>query len=276
MRRYQTGSVVHYGFDHLTEYPDLVNAVFARHGGASAWPYATLNASLAVGDEAGAVVENRRRMAAALGFVLGDLVAAHQVHGTHVAIVSEADAGRGSLDAASALPETDALVTNLPGIMLSLRFADCVPVLLYDPVHRAVGIAHAGWRGTVGGVAAGTVAAMAGSFGTRPADLLAGIGPSIGPCCYNIDAPRAQLVRHSLPWSSEVLSLEREAPPHKDPWHLDLWLADRRQLMDAGLGEEHIQMAGLCTACRTDEFYSHRAEAGQTGRFAAVIGLRGN
>ncbi|MDO9066744.1 MAG: peptidoglycan editing factor PgeF, partial [Chloroflexota bacterium] len=158
------------------------------------------------------------------------------------------------------------------GAMLAMRFADCVPVLLCDPIHEAVGLAHAGWRGSAAGIASRTVRAMAQAFGTRPPDLLAGIGPSIGRCCYEVGHPVIQHFSAHFPWWREVVA------GHTGRLHLDLWEANRRQLLDAGLPAEQIAVAGICTACHTEDFYSHRREHGQeagaTGRFTAVIGLR--
>jgi YfiH family protein len=163
--------------------------------------------------------------------------------------------------------KTDALVTDVPGVFLMLRFADCVPVLFHDPVRQAVGLAHAGWRGTVSHIARATVEKMVDAFGCSPADIRAGIGPSIGPCCYEVGPEVVSAAQKAFPDAPFVLqrgSGER--------WHFDLWAANHHQLAAAGVTE--IELSGLCTACRTDEWFSHRAEGGRTGRLAAVIGLR--
>lgn len=265
--------ITYYAFQNLAHCANLIHAVSTRHGGVSAAPFATLNTSYAVGDDPDAVKENRRRIAQTLGVDPGDFVTAQQVHGTHVALI--ADSGWRMAEPSTA----DALITAIPGVMLSLRFADCVPILLYDPVRQAVGVAHAGWKGTVAGIVGHTVRAMTGAFATRPGDLLAGIGPSIGPCCYAVDEERASLVRLAFPWWQEVLGKPRQGPKRHGKegahvWYLDLWEANRRQLVQAGLAPERMEVAGLCTACHTDDFYSHRAENAKTGRFAVVIGLR--
>jgi YfiH family protein len=165
------------------------------------------------------------------------------------------------------LPETDALITSSRGVTLMLRFADCVPVLLYDPVRRVAGLAHAGWRGTVSGIARKTVQRMVSHYGCRPEDVLAGVGPSIGPCCYEVGEDVAEAVRDSMPESDDLLNARSQ-----DRWHLDLWRANVRQLAESGVLD--IEIAGTCTACRTDEWYSHRAEHGRTGRWGALLGLR--
>jgi YfiH family protein len=149
-----------------------------------------------------------------------------------------------------------------------LRFADCTPVWLYDPVQRAIGLAHAGWRGTVVGAARATVAAMQSAYGCRPADLLAGIGPAIGPCCYEVGEDVAQAIDGAFSEAAGRLL----SPQTNGKWHLDLWAANRHTLMQAGV--QQIEVAGICTACHTDEWFSHRAERGRTGRIGALIGLK--
>jgi YfiH family protein len=282
MIRTVANDLIYYRFANLAACDNLVHAVSTRLGGVSRGHLATLNLSYSVGDDPAAVVENRQRLSAALGLALDDWVAAHQVHGARVALVGAAERGRGARpdtsqtvqcigarQHTSALPETDALITAQPGLLLNLRLADCAPIFLFDPAHHAVGLAHAGWRGTVANVAAATVQAMAAAFGSRPGDLRAGIGPAIGPCCYAIGADVARQVQAALPWAAEVLA---ERPDNS--LHLDLWEANRRALLAAGLRPEHIEVAALCPACHTAEFYSHRAERWRTGRFGAVIGLR--
>lgn len=243
----------------LDAQPGLIHAVFTRHGGVSQPPHDSLNTSRAVGDDLADVAENRRRTAAALGASPDQCQWAHQVHGAHVAVVTEASG--------QAL-EADALITDRPGVLLCLRLADCVPVLLYDPVRRAVGIAHAGWRGTVAGIAAATVQAMAESFGARPADLVAGLGPSIGPCCYAVSRDVVDSPGTRFRWPASAVDVRGGV------YYVDLWQANKLQLMEAGLSEERIGMSGICTSCNTRDFYSHRAERGRTGRFTAIIGLR--
>jgi YfiH family protein len=156
-------------------------------------------------------------------------------------------------------------VTDRPGLALVMRFADCVPVLLYDPARQVVGIAHAGWRGTVDGAAASVVQTMREQFGCRPEDIQAGIGPSIGPGEYQGGEEVAAAVRENLPDPESLLARSNGA------FQFDLWEANRRIL--EAYGVTRIELAGISTARRTDEFYSHRAEHGRTGRFGAVICL---
>jgi YfiH family protein len=277
--------LVYYQFDGWAGRAHVAHGVFTRLGGRSQPPWHSLNTGHTVGDDLQAVEANHELICRALGCARGDLVSPHQVHGSRVRVVDERDKG-------GVLSETDALITATPGVMLMLRFADCVPVLFYDPVRRAVGLAHAGWRGTVAGIARVTVQAMVDELGCRPPDILAGIGPAIGPCCYEVGRDVADAVGQAmpaarLPDAGHLLSAEADtrvegtAPRRPDGrggdadrrWHLDLWAANRLQLVQAGV--PCVDVAGLCTACHTDEWFSHRAERGRTGRLGALIGLRG-
>ena len=255
----------------FSSFPEAVavHAVSTRFGGVSEGAYASLNLALHVGDDSTRVVENRRRFCRALGLAPGAICTAEQVHGERIARVTRAEAGRGSQIYAEALPATDTLMTNEPGVPLMLFFADCTPILLLDPVHRAAALAHGGWKGTVRSIAAKTVAAMQAAYGTRPEDCLAAIGPAIGPCCYEVGPEVAAQFRTAFPaFAGEILA-EREGHIH-----LDLWQANRRQLESAGLLPEHIEAAETCTACNSDVFFSYRADQGTTGRIAAVIALK--
>ena len=174
----------------------------------------------------------------------------------------------GPEDRGRVIPATDALITDTPGIALMLRFADCLPVLFYDPVRRAIGLAHAGWRGAIKGIAARTVVAMMEAYGSRPADIVAGLGPCIGPCCYQVGADVIASVKAGFNHWRGLLQSQGDGSVH-----FDLWEANRRQLTEMGV--EEIEVIQICTACRTDEFFSHRAEGGRTGRSAVMLGMRG-
>ncbi len=251
-----------YSFPLLDRWPGLLHAVFSRAGGVSEPPFDSLNASFAVQDDPDKVRANRELMARALESDPARIVSARQVHGRGVASVGRANLGGPDL------PDTDALVTDEPGVLLLLKFADCVPVILWDPVRRVVGLAHAGWRGTVLGTAAATVQHMARMHGCSPADLEAGIGPSIGPCCYQVGPDVARAAERAFPGAGVV---QREPDGES---RFDLWSANAEALMRAGVAEEKIEVAGICTRCRSDLFFSHRASGGRTGRFAVVAGVR--
>jgi YfiH family protein len=235
----------------------VIHAFTTRVGGVSEPPFDTLNLGRAAGDAASAVRENRRRALTALNRGLEDHVEASQVHGAAAAVVGVRDRGR-------KIPGVDILLTRDPAVVLAMHYADCVPVLLADPERHAVAVVHTGWRGTAAGAAAEAVRAMAAAFGSRPGHLVAAIGPAVGACCYEVDAP---VVDALGPWAWRDAVLESAG---RNRWRLDLWEANRRQLMDAGVPADAVTVAGLCTACHPDMFFSHRRDR-RTGRMAAVI-----
>ena len=282
-------SVPIYAFPGLGAFPELTHAISTRHGGVSAAPFATLNLAWSVGDSAQNVVENHQRLCDTLGLPVESLVSPRQVHGCQVHYVGAEH--RGTL-----VPGCDALITDRPGVALLLRFADCVPVLLYDPRRKAIGLAHSGWRGTVARVAGATVRAMAERFGSHPGELLAAIGPAIGPCCYEIGQDVLRGVENTFGRRSGLISLRQgpragqggrpctlpdwadpsrqvESRSRTDSLHLDLWAANARLLREVGV--QSIESAGVCTFCHCDDYYSFRAESGSTGHHGAVICLRG-
>lgn len=255
----------------FTTFPEqeVVQGFSARLGGVSEKPWDSLNMGLHVGDRPEAVQENRRRFLRALDLKAERAVSPEQVHGTQVYRVRPEDEGRGALVYGEAVPRTDALITDVPGVPLLLCFADCVPLIFYDEEHHAIGAAHAGWKGTVGGVAGNTVAAMQAAFGTEPGELLAGIGPAIGPCCYEVGEEVEARFREIWPQHGEKLFTGQEGKKH-----LNLWEANRLQLMAAGLKAENIECADTCTSCQHKWFFSYRGYGSRTGRLAAVIALR--
>ena len=263
-------------------------AVTARSGGVSAGPYATLNLSLSVGDDPGCVLENRRRLAAAFGAAPGDFVFARQVHGAGVRVVGEADrgsgarrlddaigsargaGGAGSAGEAGSAGGADALVTASPGVVLAILTADCVPIVLHDPVAGVLACVHAGWRGTVAGVTAAAVAAMRG-LGTRPSDVLAGIGPAVGADRYQVGPDVHEAVSRSFgPAAPEFIRPDPSAPGR---WLLDLPSANGHALREAGVPGPRIHAVGIPTGPAPGHFFSDRA-ARPCGRLALVARLR--
>lgn len=264
-----TGKPHLYRFGNLSAFPGLGHFVTTRIGGVSSPPYASLNLGFQVPDDPRAVLANRLRVAEAVDLPLESFVFCRQHHGAHVTVVGRHDRGRGARELADALGGTDALLTGDPDVCLVVLVADCVPILLFDPVQRAVAAAHAGWRGTVAGVAVHTVRALCARFGSAPADIRAGIGPSIGPHCYEVGPEVIQRAeRAGLSWDGLVVSRNR------DRAYFNLWEANRRQLIEAGLREKHVEVASICTHCQAEEFFSERAGHRPTGRFAAGIFLR--
>lgn len=258
MRREIIGGIVRYRFEHL-EARGVLHAFLTRLGGVSAPPFATLNLGHTVGDDLMAVEENHRRACAALDLRRAQIVSPYQVHGTHVRPVFRVHGG-------SVQPAADGLLTTVPGVALLLRFADCVPLLLFDPVRRAVGLVHAGWRGAAGNIAATAVRTFVHHVGSRPEDLWAGIGPAIGPCCYAVEPTVSAIITPAIPPAAEVFQKRNGI------LYLDLPALIRAQLAVAGVHQ--IEMANICTACHTDEWFSHRAERGRTGRFGVLIMLQ--
>ncbi|NDJ59766.1 MAG: peptidoglycan editing factor PgeF, partial [Chloroflexi bacterium] len=242
-------------------WPDLTHGVFTRHGGVSAAPWQSLNLGGNVGDDPRAVRSNHERMYAALGVADARACTVWQIHSTDVIVANGPVQGR------RWLAHADALITDRADTPLSMRFADCVPLLFRDPVRGVIGMAHAGWRGTVAGMAAQMVGALAETYGSRPTDLQVGIGPSIGPARYQVGEEVVEAARAYFGSTDEIVRRD----PSDGTAYLDLWRANQLDLEQSGVGQ--IEIARICTAERTDEFYSHRAEQGRTGRFGAVVAL---
>lgn len=250
--------LLYYQFETLAGQRGIDHAVFTRLGGVSRPPFATLNVGATVGDDPAAVLENRHIVFTEMGLLPDDVVTCYQVHSAAVAPVGMRHGGQ-------VISATDGLM-SAEGVALFLRFADCVPIILYDPVRHVAALVHAGWRGTAAGIAAVGVARMAERYGSHPDDILACIGPSIGPCCYHVgeDFVRAMIAR----WPDAAAHIARR----DGALCADLWAMNHQQLLGAGVAS--VEVARLCTACHNDEFFSHRADGGRTGRFAAIVRLR--
>lgn len=214
------------------------------------------------------ILNNRNFLAQKFGFQPSEFVFAEQVHGITVERVTPLMRGRGAFDKAGALQYSDAWITNHPNICLVAQAADCVPILFFDPVHRAIGAAHAGWKGTVKRIAANVVRAMSDEFGTQPSDLIVGIGPSAGPCCYEVGDDVISAVEKEFPKEYELLL---HYPDQQKPV-FDLWRANIYTLMEVGVPENNIELAGLCTLCNNHIFFS--ARCGDRGRFGGAIMLK--
>jgi len=258
-----------YVFSHFEATGIVVHAFTTRAGGVSAGPFSSLNMAFHVGDAPENVRFNRALVCRALGINPACLVAGRQVHGNKIGVVSKRDRGRGAFSDEDSLHDKDALVTGDAGVPLSSYYADCVPVFLLDPVRKVIALAHAGWKGTVLKISLQVVKKMTAVYGTDPKDCLAGIGPSIGPCCYEVDGRViGPLCEKFLSWRELALNVS----PGK--WRLDLWEANRRTLLEAGLKAENIIIARMCVSCRNDMFFSYRAQIGTAGRMASLIMLK--
>jgi polyphenol oxidase len=244
--------------------------VTARAGGVSSGPYESLNLSLSVGDDPGRVLENRHRLAAAFDAAPGDFVFARQVHGAGVAVVTEADRGSGTRSLDDAVEDTDALVTTSPEVVLAILTADCVPIVLHDPVAGVLACVHAGWRGTVAGVTAAALAAMQ-RLGACPADVTAGIGPAIGADRYQVGPDVHEAVTRTFgPAAAGFIRPDPSAPGR---WLLDLWAANRHALRQAGVPGPRIHTTDIPTGPVPGHFFSDRT-ARPCGRLALVARLR--
>ena len=269
MRRHQSGDVVWLSHDLFYRRRGVTNVVSTRLGGVSRKRYHALNLGLRVGDDEVAVLENRAILCRAAAIDPLAVVTARQVHGTRVAVVTAAERGRGAVSSAESIPATDALVTGDADVPLMIITADCVAVSLYDPRRHAAGIAHASWRGTLGRIAQKTIRVMEERFGTDPAHLLAAIGPSIGPCCYEVGSDVVEPFREEFPGEARSIL----ASPRTGKYHLDLWTANELQLLEAGVAPSNLERADLCTGCRTDLFYSYRKEKKKTGHMGTILML---
>lgn len=212
------------------------------------------------------VVANRKRLAEAVGFSLEQLTVGQQTHSLHVRVVGKEERGKGGVESAMRLPETDAMVTDVPEICLMVMTADCVPLLLFEPYQKVIGVVHAGWRGTVGEIAGKTVEKMVGTYGCRPSDIRVGIGPSIGKCCFEVGEEVAE--EFKLHFGDLV-----EGGEQPGKYKVDLWEANIRSLTERGVLLENIEKAEICTACHPHDFFSYRKSGGKPYRFASGIML---
>ncbi|RMF02395.1 MAG: peptidoglycan editing factor PgeF [Chloroflexi bacterium] len=247
--------------DKFNDDPSLIHAIFTRNGGVSQGNFKSLNLSTSVGDNPDAVNENMAIACRAVGVLLEKTVSCRLVHGADIATVTRHNQRQ-------MMGRFDGLITAEPDIYLFMRFADCTPLLFFDPVRRAVGLTHAGWRGTMQNAAGATVKAMVNRLGCRAKNITAVIGPAIGPCCYEVGPEVISAAQHVFTGASTLFTANGR-PGHA---RFDMWQANRRQLADAGV--QDIISAEICTACHTDYFFSHRAERGKTGRFGVILGMQ--
>jgi YfiH family protein len=254
-------------FANLSQHKGIRHFVSTRTGGFSNSPYNSLNLALHVGDDPVKVLKNRKRLAQAIGIPLDQFTIAKQVHSGTVTVVSEAMTGRGSTNQEDAVEATDAMVTNVPGICLIILVADCVPMLFFDPARNVIAAAHAGWRGTLQFIALHTVKAMEKDFGCSPQDILVGMGPSIGPCCYEVGPEVIAQVKAAFSSCQEYIRHESK----DGKGYLDLQKANRDQLVGAGIRRKNIETANHCTSHNAHIFFSYRHQHGETGRFGTGI-----
>ncbi len=244
-----------------------------RFGGVSTGIYESMNLSFTRGDREAAVRENYRRMAEFLSVPPERFVLTYQTHTDNIRVVTEADAGKG-LTRVRDYGDVDGLITNVPGLCLGVFWADCVPILLLDPVHRAIGAVHSGWRGTVQKIGAKAVAAMGKNYGTHPEDVLAVIGPSICRDCYEVSEDVALRFREAFPAAEDILTDKGRNAAGEQKYLLDLWAANRTLLLSAGLRPENLEITDICTCCNPSLMFSHRAVGDRRGNNGGFIALR--
>lgn len=270
MRLVEKNGVPYFVFENL-ENTGLVRHGFStRLGGVSEGCLSSMNLSFTRGDDPEKVRENFRRMGMAIGFETKDLVLSDQTHTTNVRLVTEADRGKG-FDRERDYTDVDGLITDTPGLMLVTIYADCVPLYFVDPVHKAVGLSHSGWKGTVHRIGKVTLERMKEAFGTRPEDVQAAIGPSICQDCYEVSEDVAQAFMDEFADQLDDRLVYRKG---NGKYQLNLWNANERILLEAGVRPEHLSITNICTCCNHELLFSHRASHGQRGNLAAFLGLK--
>ena len=270
MNYMESDPVPYLSFPMLEKTGMVIQGFSTKLGGVSQGKFATLNFTFTRGDNPEHVMENYRRMAAVLGVDEKRMVLSYQTHTTNVRLVTMEDAGKGIVKERD-YKDIDGLITNVPGITLVTFFADCVPLYFLDPVHKAIGLSHSGWRGTVSRMGAVTINKMKEAYGTRAEDLLVCIGPSICGDCYEV---------------GEEVALEFQNAFAKENWNqilrkkgngkfmLDLWKANEILLKEAGVKPEHIQTTDICTHCNSEYLFSHRTCGNERGNLAAFLSLK--
>ena len=240
-----------------------------RIGGVSQDIYADMNVGLKLGDDRDKVLENYRLLGEAIGIDYTRISAPNQVHDTVIRRVYEEDAGSGIVMPLRA-EGIDGQITDARNLPLIVYGADCVPIIFIDPVRRAVGTAHGGWKGTVNGIASKMVEAFRKEFGSDPKDIYAAIGPSAGMCCYEVDTTVAEAF-HNVFGDNESIVRSRASENISGKYMINLWEANRTLLEQAGLIREHISVLGVCTICNSDMFHSHRASGGRRGLNCGIV-----
>ena len=263
----QQGDLLYYTFPSFDEISFVRHGFSTRLGGVSEGTFASMNLSFTRGDDDSAVRENFHRFCAAMGVDAKDVVISAQTHTANVKIVTAEDRGQG-ITREKEYTDVDGLITNDPNVVLCTQYADCVPLFFVDPVKKVVATSHAGWRGTASGIAAVTVEKMVEAFGCNPEDILAGIGPSIGYCCFEVDTPVYDAFCRVPVFDGGCFT----AHPN-DKYHINLQEVNRRWMLKAGVQAEHITVTDLCTKCHPDVFWSHRITGDARGSLAAFIAI---
>lgn len=265
----QEQGVTYLSFPALEALEMVSHGFSTRLGGVSEGIYSTMNFTFTRGDDPEHVMENYRRMAQVLDADLGRMVLSYQTHTTNVRVVTEADAGKGIVRERD-YRDVDGLVTNVPGITLVTFYADCVPLYLADPVHRAIGLSHSGWRGTVNRMGAETLKVMKEAFGTNPEDTICCIGPSICQDCFEVGEEVAEAFGKAF---ADQYHRELFYRKENGKYQLDLWRANQIIFAEAGVKPENIHTTDICTHCNPDLLFSHRTAGDKRGNLAAFLKL---
>lgn len=253
----------------LEELSGFVHAFSTRLGGVSEGIYSSMNLSFTRGDDENSVMENYRRLAEAVGFSVENIVTSDQTHTANVRVITETDRGNG-ITKPRPYTDVDGMITNVPGLVLATFYADCVPLYFIDPVRKAIGLSHSGWRGTAAHIGAVTVRRMQEEYGSLPEDVYGAIGPSICQECYEVSEDVILEFQKTFPEQSwRDLFYRKE----NGKYQLNLWEANRQIMLEAGLIEEHISLPGLCTCCNPEFLFSHRASRGKRGNLGAFLGI---
>lgn len=266
----QVGEILYLSYPLLEQTGIVTHGFSTRVGGVSEGVCSTMNLSFSRGDKEDAVRENFRRMAKALGVEEDSFVFSHQTHTTNVRKVTLEDKGKGLIRPLD-YQDVDGLITDIPGLCLSTFYADCVPLFFVDPVHKAIGLSHSGWRGTVGKIGNVTIQRMKEEYGSNPSDMVAAIGPSICQECYEvsedviIEFQKSFAKKH---WNDLYYKKEN------GKYQLNLWKANEMILEEAGVLRENIAVTNLCTCCNHEWLFSHRASQGKRGNLAAFLALK--
>lgn len=255
----------------LLEQTGIVEHCFTtRLGGVSEGVCSSLNLSFSRGDKPEAVLENYRRVAEAFGKTVDDFVCTDQTHTTNVLRVGTSERGYG-VTREKPYADVDGLITNESGVILSTFYADCVPLYFVDPVHKAIGLSHSGWRGTVGRMGQKTLEAMADAFGTKSEDVYAAIGPSICQECYEISEDVAEHFYAEFQGHGDEILINKG----NGKYQLDLWKTNEIVLLEAGICPKHLAVTNICTCCNSEILFSHRASQGKRGNLGAFLMLKG-
>ena len=265
---HEKDELVYISFPKLDSVKGVTALFTTRMGGVSKGQYASMNKTTTNGDDLNSVKRNYEIICKAVNIDPKNLVLSKQTHTDNIRTVTKEDCGKGIFSERD-YDDVDGLITNVKGIALVTQFADCTPLLFYDPVNKVIANVHSGWRGTVKQIGAKAVKRMTEEFGSNPSDIIAAIGPCIGKCCYEVDTPVYSEFEKVAGLDLSAIFTQK----NDDKYMLDLWEANRQILISAGVKPENIDVTDLCTHCHSEYFHSHRATGGMRGNLAAIISL---